>query len=57
VLDWVWPRLNTGGIVVFDDFGFASCRGIRDLVEEQRGAPDRFVVHNLNGHGLLIKTK
>jgi O-methyltransferase len=57
VLDWVWPRLNTGGVVVFDDFGFASCRGIRDLVEGQRGAHDRCVVHNLNGHGLLIKTK
>lgn len=43
--------------MVFDDFGFASCRGIRDLVEEQRGMGDRFVVHNLNGHGLVIKTK
>lgn len=38
VLDWVWPRLSVGGVVVFDDFGFASCLGIRDLVEEQRGA-------------------
>lgn len=57
VLDWVWPRLSVGGVVVFDDFGFAACRGIRDLVEEHRGASDRFVIHNLNGHGLLIKTR
>ena len=56
VLDWVWPRLSVGGVVVFDDFGFASCRGIRDLVEEQRSMSDRFVFHNLNGHGIVLRT-
>src|ERR1700722_3389058 len=27
VLDWVWPRLVPGGIVVYDDYGFRGCEG------------------------------
>jgi O-methyltransferase len=55
VLDWVWPRLSSGGIVVFDDYGFPDCPGITKLVNEQRMLPDRTVIHNLNGHGIVIK--
>lgn len=55
VLAWVWPRLPVGGVVVFDDYGFASCPGVTRLVDEQRPLADRLVVHNLNGHGLLVK--
>jgi O-methyltransferase len=55
VLDWVWPRLVRGGIVVFDDYGFQSCPGITKLVDEQRSQADRTVLQNLNGHGILIK--
>ena len=54
-LDWVWPRMPAGGIVIFDDYGFLSTSGITRLVNEERGKPDRIIVHNLNGHGLLIK--
>jgi O-methyltransferase len=55
VLEWVWPRLSPGGVVVFDDYGFPACPGVTKLVDEQRMRPDRMVVHNLNGHGLVIK--
>jgi O-methyltransferase len=55
VLEWAWPRLAVGGVVVFDDHGFASCPGVTRLVEEQRPLPGRLVVHNLNGHGILVK--
>jgi O-methyltransferase len=55
ILEWVWPRLSVGGVVVFDDYGFASCPGITRLVDEQRSVPGRLVVHNLNGHGILVK--
>jgi len=54
-LDWIWPRLPVGGIVVFDDFGFASCPGITRLVHEEEQKPDRVCVQNLNGHAVLIK--
>jgi O-methyltransferase len=55
VLEWVWPRLSSGGVVVFDDYGFPACPGVTKLVDEQRMREDRMVVHNLNGHGLLVK--
>lgn len=55
VLDWTWPRLSTHGVVVFDDYGFPATPGIAKLVDEQRGRPDRLVLHNLNGHGLIVK--
>lgn len=56
VLDWVWPRLGVGGVVVFDDFGFASTRGVAQLVHEREGAPDLVCVQNLNGHAVFVKT-
>ena len=44
-----------GGVVVFDDYGFPACPGITRFVDEQRDARDRLVLHNLNGHGLVVK--
>jgi O-methyltransferase len=55
VLEWVWPRLSPGGVVAFDDYGFPACPGVTKLVDEQRMLDDRLVLHNLNGHGLIIK--
>lgn len=55
VLDFVWPRMPVGGVVVYDDYGCAECGGVVMHVEEQRGKADRLVVHNMNGHALLIK--
>jgi O-methyltransferase len=55
VLEWVWPRLARNGVVVFDDYGFPACPGVTMLVDEQRMREDRLVLHNLNGHGLVVK--
>jgi O-methyltransferase len=55
VFDWVWPRIEPGGIAVFDDYGFPATPGITKFVNEQRGLSDRLVLHNLNGHGLVVK--
>lgn len=57
VLTWVWPRLAPGGVVVFDDFGFSSTRGIARLVHEEEGAADRVCIQNLNGHAVFVKTR
>lgn len=57
IFNWVWERMIVGGVVVFDDFGFAACAGITQLVNELADTiPNVFFVHNINGHGLLIKT-
>ena len=55
VFDWAWPRLTSGGIAVFDDYGFPACPGVTRLVDEFRELPDRLVLHNLNGHGIVVK--
>jgi O-methyltransferase len=56
VFDWVWPRIGSGGIVVFDDYGFVGCKGVTTFVDREiRGQPGRVVLHNLNGHAVVIK--
>lgn len=55
-LEWVWNKLMIGGMIVFDDYGFKYCEGVTKYVEELRGLPDRLLIHNLNGHAVLIKT-
>jgi O-methyltransferase len=57
IVDWIWDRLVIGGIVVYDDYGFQSCRGITKYVEEQSLLKDRLIIHNLNGHAIIIKIK
>lgn len=55
VFEWAWPRLSVGGVAVFDDYGCAACPGVTRFVDEQAGRPDRLVLHNLNGHGIIVK--
>jgi O-methyltransferase len=55
ILDWIWGRLVPGGMIVYDDYGFKCCDGIAKHVEEQMAARDRLVLHNLNGHGVIVK--
>lgn len=33
-LEFIWPRLSRGGFVVFDDYGFDTCPGARQAVDE-----------------------
>ena len=55
IVDWVWDRLIIGGVVVFDDYGFHSCTGITSYIHEVRYLRDRMIIHNVNGHALMIK--
>lgn len=56
VLAWVWPRMRIGALIVYDDYGFPTCAGITRHVDEQRSLSDRVVIHNLNGHAIVVKT-
>lgn len=55
IIAWIWDKLIIGGIIVFDDYGFHTCTGITNLVNEQRNLKDRVIIHNLNGHAIMIK--
>lgn len=56
-VEWLWPRLVVGGVVVYDDYGFDTCSGVTRWVDEQASEADRVVLHNLNGHAVVVKTR
>ncbi|MFH1208136.1 MAG: TylF/MycF/NovP-related O-methyltransferase [Candidatus Omnitrophota bacterium] len=55
VLEWLWPKVVVGGVMVFDDYGFQGCNGVTRLINDERNRKDRITIHNLNGHAILIK--
>lgn len=52
---WIWDRMVPNGIIVYDDYGFAGCKGIAQYVDEQMHSRDRMVFHNLNGHAIVLR--
>ncbi len=57
ITEWIWDKLVIGGTVVYDDYGFSGTQGVTKFVESQREMEDRIVIHNLNGHGVIVKIK
>ncbi|MDE1837263.1 MAG: class I SAM-dependent methyltransferase [Euryarchaeota archaeon] len=55
VFEWVWPRLARGAVVVFDDYGFRSTPGVTRFVNTLRQGSGRVVLHNLNGHAVVVR--
>ena len=55
VTRWIWPRLSTGGVVVYDDYGTPTTSGVRELVDEIRSEYGALRIHNLNQHAVLVK--
>lgn len=35
-LDWFWPRLMVGGIMLFDDYEWKNCPGVKKALDEFR---------------------
>jgi O-methyltransferase len=56
VFEWVWRRMDVGGIVVFDDYGFMACQGITQLVNELKLRDDLVFIYSIV-HGVVIKIK
>ena len=54
-LSFIYPRLSSRGVIVFDDYGFASCPGARKAVDEFfRERPEKpFVLGT--GQAVVIK--
>jgi O-methyltransferase len=55
VAEWVWPRLASGGVIVYDDYGFSACEGITNLVNQRLQGQGALILHNLNGHAVVVK--
>lgn len=55
VVEWCLPRLSSGGVMVFDDYGFHGCEGVARYCSELAGHPGLIFAHNLNGHAIFFK--
>lgn len=56
-VEWVWPRLEIGGLVIFDDYGSYECEGIATLGRELMGGAGSLLrgITSLNGHLTVVK--
>ena len=55
IVTWVLPRMERGAMIVFDDYGFSSCKGITRLVDELRTDGHGQYFYNLHKHAILVK--
>ena len=55
IVNWTLTRLSSGGILVFDDYGFSGCEGVTNFCNELRVNKNFTFIHNLNGHAIYIK--
>jgi O-methyltransferase len=53
--EWIWPRLVSRGIIVYDDYGFKGAEGVRKFVDEWATEKDCTFLYNLNGHAIVVK--
>ena len=55
-LEFFYPRLVPGGILLCDDYGSAACPGAKRAFDELiRDKPERTVVHLPTGQGFIVK--
>ncbi len=54
IFDYAWPKVEVGGAVIFDDYGFWTCEGVTKYFNAL-DIPNGRKIHNLNGHGIIIK--
>jgi len=54
-VEWLVPRMEPGAFLVFDDYGFISCRGVTTLVNEMRNDGLWRFIYNINGHAILTR--
>ncbi len=55
IFEWAFPRIPSGGIIVFDDYGFDRCPGVTRFCNELKIMNGIIFFHNLNGHAVVIK--
>lgn len=54
-LEYFWPKLVTGGVVIFDDYGWMQCRRQKETIDELTRSWGVEVWTLPTGQGLLIK--
>jgi O-methyltransferase len=54
-LEFFYPRLSSGGIIVCDDYGFTTCPGAKSAFDEFVKDKPESVIHMPTGQGVLIR--
>jgi O-methyltransferase len=55
-LRYIYPRLQLGGVIVLDDYGFVSCPGVRRAVDEFFGDEPDVPLSLPSGQAILVRT-
>ncbi|MCB1224368.1 MAG: class I SAM-dependent methyltransferase [Verrucomicrobiales bacterium] len=55
-IEFIWPRLSVGGMVVFDDYGFRTCPGARAAVDEFFKDKSAYPLCLSTGQALVFKS-
>lgn len=53
--EFIYPRLAVGGIMIFDDYGYASCPGARRAVEEFFADKPEFPLVSPSAQAFVVK--
>jgi O-methyltransferase len=54
-LEFFYRRMNAGGIIVLDDYGFTNCPGARKVVDEFMADKPEPIIELANGSGFLVR--
>ena len=54
--EFFYPRMSGGGILIFDDYGFVSCPGAREAVDEFFTDKSEEPVYLLTGQCMVVKS-
>ena len=54
-LAYAYDRMSPGGLVLCDGYGFATCPGARQAVDEFMASRQEPVVHLPTGQGLVLR--
>lgn len=52
-LDFFWPRMVSGGVVLMDDYGYATCPGARRAADELAAREGLVILELASGQGVL----
>lgn len=54
-LEFFYPRMNQGGIILFDDYGFSTCPGATETIDDFLANKEEAVISLSGGGGFIIK--
>lgn len=55
VLEWVWPRMVLGGVVLYDDYGHGITPGVRKHVDEHSEDKDKVIFTSPYMRAIMVK--